>query len=252
MGKLDLTESKVILGAAVIDDVLGLVILAVVVGVVASGTLQLMAVVKILGLSLAFLGFLVLFGGRLLSVCTQKFRSVVPGTFKELFPLTLAFLLAWVANEIELATIVGAFAAGLVISEKHLGGEGRGSEKLDDLIKPLEQLFAPIFFVLMGMQVNLASFLEGSTLMLGIVFIVVAVIGKLVAGLAAGKGVDWMSVGIGMVPRGEVGLIFAGIGKGLGVLDGGTFSAVVIMVIATTFIAPLGLKWSLARVSPPA
>ncbi len=108
-------------------------------------------------------------------------------------------------------------------------------------------MFAPVFFVLMGMQVNLETFLEYETIGLAVVLTGVAVIGKIIAGLPAGKHVDRLSVGIGMIPRGEVGLIFASIGKGLGVVTPGLFSAVVIMVMVTTLITPMALKWSLAR-----
>jgi Kef-type K+ transport system membrane component KefB len=99
----------------------------------------------------------------------------------------------------------------------------------------------------MGMQVNLSTFLETETLWLSFAFIVVAILGKIVAGIPAGKKTDRITVGIGMMPRGEVGLIFASIGKGVGVVTDAVFSAVVIMVIVTTLITPLLLKWSLTR-----
>ncbi len=151
-----------------------------------------------------------------------------------------------------LAAIVGAFAAGLIISEDQFGGEGEETmgasrQKVEQLVEPLESVFAPVFFVLMGMQVNLATFLEFDVLGLACVLIVVAILGKVLSGIAATGTVDKITVGIGMVPRGEVGLIFAGIGKGLGVLGDGEFSAIVIMVIVTTLLTPLALKWSLVR-----
>jgi Kef-type K+ transport system membrane component KefB len=126
--------------------------------------------------------------------------------------------------------------------------------RMEELVSPLEKLFAPVFFVLMGMQVNLETLTHLETLLLSVGFIVVAIIGKLVAGYAI-KGLDRLSVGIGMVPRGEVGLIFASIGKGLGVVNEGVFSAIVIMVMVTTLVTPFALKWSLARFpsqEPPA
>jgi Kef-type K+ transport system membrane component KefB len=104
-----------------------------------------------------------------------------------------------------------------------------------------------VFFVLMGMQVNLELLAEPQTLVLGSAFVVVAIASKLATGLFAGPGVSKWSIGLGMVPRGEVGLIFASIGKQLGVVDASVFSAVVLMVLATTLIAPLGLSWSLRR-----
>ena len=112
---------------------------------------------------------------------------------------------------------------------------------------PLETIFAPVFFVLMGMQVNLASFADPSTLLLAGAFTAAAIVGKLVAGLPAGRGVDRLSVGMGMVPRGEVGLIFASIGKTMGVVSDAVFSAIVIMVIVTTFVTPIALRWTMRR-----
>jgi Kef-type K+ transport system membrane component KefB len=104
-----------------------------------------------------------------------------------------------------------------------------------------------VFFVLMGMQVNLASFVEIDTLLLAAAFTIAAIIGKVVCGLPAGKDNDRISVGLGMIPRGEVGLIFASIGKSLGVVDDSLFSALVVMVMVTTLVTPPALTWSLAR-----
>ena len=140
----------------------------------------------------------------------------------------------------------------MIITEEQFDGDKdlpkreRG-QAIEELIAPLESVFAPVFFVLMGMQVNLATFLEFDVLGLGCVLIVAAILGKVVSGIAAGGSVDKTTVGIGMVPRGEVGLIFASVGKGLGVLGDGEFSAIVIMVIVTTLLTPLALKWSLGR-----
>ncbi len=106
---------------------------------------------------------------------------------------------------------------------------------------------APVFFVLMGMQGSLASFLDPGTITLALAFTIVAIIGKIVAGLPAGRGFDRLSIGLGMTPRGEVGLIFAGIGKGIGVVDDSVFSALVVMVMLTTLVTPPALKWSLQR-----
>ena len=163
-----------------------------------------------------------------------------------MFPIALAFTLAWLASSIQLASIVGAFAAGLIVSDEYFH-QDRNGLKIEDLVEPLESIFAPVFFVLIGMQVNLAVFVEPSTLLLAAAFTVVAVVGKIAAGAVAGPDVDRLTVGIGMVPRGEVGLIFASIGKALGVLDDTMFSAIVVMVIVTTFGTPLALRWSTER-----
>jgi Kef-type K+ transport system membrane component KefB len=248
LNKLHTPEAKVILGAAVIDDILGLILLAVVVGIVATGEVQVREVLRIVGLSLLFLSVVILLGERFLRWSILLVSLLEQRYLKLLFPLFLAFIMAWLANLIELATIVGAFAAGLILDERlFVRGEGEAHMTMEELIAPLEALFAPIFFVLMGMQVNLASFLQPGTIWLALAFVVAAVLGKVVAGLPAGRGIDRLSVGIGMIPRGEVGLIFASVGKGLGVVTDAVFSAVVLMVMVTTLITPLGLKWALFR-----
>ncbi len=247
LGKIKTNEAKIILGAAVIDDVLGLVILAVVSGIVVAGGVQFWEVLRISLFSFVFLALVIRFGEqfakRLIPVVTRLDRR----HSKLLFPLSLCFAMAWLANQIELATIVGAFAAGLILNEEHFEKCSDPTHTIEELIAPLEAIFAPVFFVLMGMQVNLASFMNTDTLLLASAFTVAAIVGKFVSGLPAGKGIDKISVGIGMVPRGEVGLIFASIGKALGVVNDVIFSAVVVMVIVTTLITPLLLKWSLFR-----
>jgi Kef-type K+ transport system membrane component KefB len=243
-------EAKLILGAAVIDDVLGLIVLAVVAGVVATGAIHLGEVARIAILSTLFMAAVIFLGDRVAGRLARAFARLEPTQTRLLFALTLAFAMGWVANRIGLATIVGAFAAGLIVSETHFAAredaDGRSDDTVHALVAPLEQIFAPVFFLLMGMQVNLATFRDPGTLATAGVLTVAAILGKLVCGLAAGK-VDRLSVGFGMVPRGEVGLIFAGVGKGLGVIDDALFSAIVIMVMVTTMITPLALKWSLGR-----
>jgi Kef-type K+ transport system membrane component KefB len=167
-----------------------------------------------------------------------------------LFPLLLAFVMAWLANMVQLAPIVGAFAAGLVLNESQFAAY-KEDLSVQDWIRPLESVFSPIFFVLMGMQVNLEAFMRPQALMLGAALLLAATVGKLIAGIAAGRSADRLSVGVGMVPRGEVGLIFASVGRGLGVVGDVAFSAIVMMVIVTTLIAPPALRWSLYRRSGP-
>ena len=114
-------------------------------------------------------------------------------------------------------------------------------------------LFVPIFFVQMGMNVDLSTFLQGEVLLLAAALTAAAIVGKQVCGLViAGPMASKLSVGFGMIPRGEVGLIFASIGKGLGVMSDGVFSAIVIMVIVTTLVTPPLLKWSMSNIGAPA
>lgn len=237
-------EARVILGAAVIDDILGLIILAIVIGIVSSGKVQMGEVLRIVLLASAFVALVLMFGENSVGWLVRQFYKFFNKMqVRLLFPLALAFLMAAFANYIGLAAIVGAFAAGLIVSDNHFGGDK--SPSTQELIRPIQSLFAPVFFVLMGMQVNLETFLKLETIWLASAFTIAAILGKLFSGLPAGKGIDRLSVGIGMIPRGEVGLIFASIGKGLGVVNDSVFSAIVIMVIVTTLITPIMLKWSL-------
>ncbi|MGI9325192.1 MAG: cation:proton antiporter [Pseudomonadales bacterium] len=247
MGKLGMPEAKIILGAAVIDDILGLVILAVVVGIIASGTFQFAEVGRIALLSLAFIGVVMVLGERLAALGVRVFARIEQQHLKLLFPIGLAFVLAWLANQIELATIVGAFAAGLVLHDVYFADADSKDTTIEQTIAPLEATFAPVFFVLMGMQVNLATFTDPATIGIAGALCVVAIASKAIAGIAAGAGMDRLSVGLAMVPRGEVGLIFANIGKAVGVVSDSIFAAIVMMVMVTTFIAPIALRWSLTR-----
>jgi Kef-type K+ transport system membrane component KefB len=195
----------------------------------------------------------IFFGDRIARRLAIVFRRLEPIQTRLLFALTLAFLMGWLANLIGLATIVGAFAAGLIVSDTHFPAReaSHAPETVRALVAPLEQVLAPVFFLLMGMQVNLSTFARPGALGMAASLTVAAVAGKIICGLAAGK-TDRLSVGLGMVPRGEVGLIFASVGKGLGVIDDALFSAVVIMVMVTTMMTPIALKWSLGRSPAPA
>ncbi|MCS7466356.1 cation:proton antiporter [Stieleria sp. ICT_E10.1] len=244
--KTQTREAKIILGAAVIDDILGLILMTVVVGVASTGEVDVLKISKIGLLSTLFLVAIILCGGKFVGWMIPVFTTFGGRHLKLLFPLALAFLLAWVAGIIGLAPIVGAFAAGLILREDHFKFDSQHS--MEGLIAPLEKIFAPIFFVLMGMQVDLRSFTDINTLWLALGLSVVAIVGKLACGIVSGRGADRWTIGLGMIPRGEVGLIFASIGRGFGVLSGSLFSAVVAMVIVTTLMTPVLLKKSLARI----
>jgi Kef-type K+ transport system membrane component KefB len=169
----------------------------------------------------------------------------------------LCFLLSGVASLAGLAPIVGAFAAGLVLDEAHFESfRDRGEHRLDELIRPISVVLVPIFFVLMGLKVDLRTFAQPELLGFAAVLTLVAIIGKQVCSVAVlERGLNRIAVGLGMIPRGEVGLIFAGIGASLTlpnaqgvnepVIGAATFGAVVIMVIITTLITPPALKLSL-------
>jgi Kef-type K+ transport system membrane component KefB len=167
--------------------------------------------------------------------------------------------MAWLAARVGLAPIVGAFAAGLVLEEAHFASFlKRGEANLHHLISPVTSLLVPIFFVLMGLKVDLRAFARIEALGFAVVLTAAAILGKQVCSLCVTeKGANRLAVGIGMIPRGEVGLIFAGIGATLllpnaegkmePVIGAATFGAIIIMVIVTTLVTPPVLKWSLAR-----
>lgn len=260
-GKLQTREASIILGAAVIDDVMGLLILAVVAGAIrAAGTGQALATWDVGLIALKSLGFLV--GAILVG------RYVVPHLFRGaarmrsrgvLVSSAVAFclLLAWAAGAVGLAPIVGAFAAGLVLDEIHFEEfVVRGEQRVSELLAPVSALLVPIFFVLMGLKVDLRAFARVEILGFAAALTFVAILGKQACSLGVvGRGVNRLAVGLGMIPRGEVGLIFAGIGATLwlpgpdgarvAVVDAATFGAVVIMVLVTTLITPPALKWAM-------
>jgi Kef-type K+ transport system membrane component KefB len=251
-------EARVILGAAVIDDVMGLVILAVVTGLIAAanrgGTLEIGAVAGIVMKALVFLVGSLAIG---LAISPRVFR--IGSRFKTrgvLLSLGLGFcfLLSWLSSLIGLAPIVGAFAAGLILESTHYRDfVEKGEHGLEELVHPIAEFLVPVFFVLMGARTELASFAEPGVLGLAAALTVAAIAGKQACALGAvGPGFNRLAIGVGMIPRGEVGLIFANIGltltvAGAAVVDASTFSAVVAMVVVTTMITPPALKWSLER-----
>jgi Kef-type K+ transport system membrane component KefB len=259
LGVMQSREGQVILGAALIDDVLGLVILAVVTGAVtaaAAGTaaLSVLNVAGILMRAVLFLG-VALGLGHLMSKRTVQWvaRTGKPEILL-VIGLSLCFILAYAAELIGLAGIVGAFAAGVMLDPYGEGVRTREEEAaLSEMMHPLSALFVPLFFILMGIQVDVASLASAETVGLGAVLIGCALAGKLVCGLGVLDGAaSRLAVGIGMIPRGEVGLIFAGIGIRLTVADKplltqGMFSAIVLMVLITTLLAPIGLRWAFGR-----
>lgn len=259
LGKTGSAEGRIILGAALIDDVLALIVLAVAsAGVTAAETgssgLSALGILGIIGRAAIFLGATIALA-RYLSVHIVRFvgRVAPPGTML-VVGLALCFTLAWLAERIGLADIVGAFAAGLLLDPYGRGVRSREDEaSLAELLHPIGSLFVPLFFILMGLQVQLGTVASGSMLLFAFVISACAVAGKVAAGIGAVQpAVDRLSVGIGMVPRGEVGLIFAGLGTtltlgGRPLLSEAVFSAVVIMVLVTTLVAPIGLRWSMNR-----
>jgi Kef-type K+ transport system membrane component KefB len=253
-------EGQIILGAAVIDDVMGLVVLAIVAGIIGAVNrgvpFSALSATWIMVKALLFLvgAFWI---GRALSPRAFAVASRLRG---EGLLLTTALLfcfgLAYLAAAIGLAPIVGAFAAGLILEPVHYREfTDRGEHRLEELMRPIATLLVPVFFVLMGMRVDLAVFGHAGTLGFAAVLTVAAILGKQACSLGVlEKGVDRLAVGLGMIPRGEVGLIFAGIGatlvvRGQRVISDVAFSAVVVMVAVTTLVTPPLLVWRLRQVA---
>jgi Kef-type K+ transport system membrane component KefB len=248
-------EGRIILGAAVIDDVLGLLVLAVLVGLASGGAAG--APLPTLGLvSAKAVGFLVgaLAVGRALAPRLFRLgaRLRVHGAVLTL-ALVVCLGLSWAAGLAGLAPIVGAFAAGLVLEGVPFAEILPEGDRLEDLLLPLSTVLVPLFFVRMGLQVDLPALGAGRTPLLALALTAAAVLGKQACGLSVvTRGVDRVAVGLGMIPRGEVGLIFAGIGLrlqagGAPVLGPSELAAVVAMVAATTVMTPPLLRWRLGR-----
>ena len=242
LGQMHTQEAKIIIGAAIIDDVLGLVILTVVSGMAAGASVAALDVLRVLTVAVGFLVIAVLVGRfaapRLFDLVVRMRVRFVLLVFAIAFALGLSAVAAMIGS----ALIIGAFAAGVILS---------GTNQFDTIereVRPVASIFTPIFFVSVGASVNLGLLnptRDGAGGVLGVaaVLTALAIVGKLAAGWAA----PWVKfrrllVGVGMVPRGEVGLIFADIGRRAGVLNEAVFGAVLITVMATTFVAPPGLK----------
>ena len=252
-------EGQTIIGAAIIDDVLGLIVLAVVVGSVvgegaSGGGISGLGIAAIVLKAVGFLGITVLLG----HFFSAKIVGVVAGKDEHgmllILGITLCFMGAYIAEVIGLADIIGAFAAGVFLDPYGVGIRTKTARvTLRELLTPLSDLFVPLFFVLMGLQVDLVSLADPSALGLGALLIVGAIAGKLICGFGViGRGVNRLAVGIGMIPRGEVGLIFAGIGASLAIagqplLAQNVYSAIVMMVLITTLITPVGLRWAFGK-----
>jgi Kef-type K+ transport system membrane component KefB len=255
-------EGQIMLGAAVIDDVLGLLVLAVVAGLIgAAGAGRAFPWAALVWIVAKSAGFLVaaLVIGRWVSRHAFALAERLPGE-GTMLPLSLAFCfgLAALGARAGLAPIVGAFAAGLILDEVQVGprpGPDRHRRGLGELLEPIRSFLVPVFFVGVGLRVDLGVFARGEVLLFSLALTVAAVAGKQLCALGVfERGVDRIAVGLGMIPRGEVGLIFAGVGTtltigGARVVDAAAYSAVVVMVVLTTLMTPPLLTWKLGQAS---
>ena len=278
LGKLATKEAQIVLGAAVIDDVMGLIILAVVSAIVTLGAVSLGMIGFITAKAILFLVGAIVIGQLLAKVINKIFSKIHTGIAMK-FTLAVSFglVFAFLAQKIGLAPIVGAFAAGLildpvhfkyfkdpevledvkeVLKEEHVESPIRAKvtrvinhhshRHIEDLLEPLGHFLVPIFFVMTGMAVKVETLFNLPILLVALGVTVAAFIGKYVSGLVAGN-VNKSIIGFGMVPRGEVGLIFAAIGRSLGVVSDEIYSIIVIMVILTTLLTPPILTFLLKK-----
>lgn len=252
LGRLKSKEGQIIVGAAVIDDVLGIIVLAVVASLAKTGEIDVKNVIYLIISATAFLIGSILLGGifnktfvALVDKLETRGNIVIPA-------FIFAFFMAFLGNAIHLEAILGAFAAGLVLDETDARSE------LDELVKPIADLLVPIFFVTVGARADVSVLNplvpeNRSGLIIAVFLIVVAIVGKVVTGWAVfgQPGINRLAIGVGMIPRGEVGLVFAGIGSASGVLDKPLEAAIIIMVILTTFLAPPFLRIAFGKSEEP-
>lgn len=235
-------ESKIIIGAAVVDDILGLLVLSVVLGLAAGAAVSVGRIAFTLGLAVAFLVLSIVIGLRAAPLLLGLVAGLRGRGIIAVVAFTFGLVVAYLGSLLGLAPIVGAFAAGLVLaSTEH-------RLHITERIEPVGDIFVPVFFAWVGMQVNLSLLADWTTIGLAVVLLLIAVPTKLVAGLGAVKQrVDKLTVGIGMVPRGEVGLIFASLGITNNILSEGVYGAIVVVVLATTLVTPPWLKHRLGQ-----
>ena len=242
LGQLDRTEGRIVLGAAVIDDVIGLIVLSIVTGLAAGVAPAPLPVLKTAAIAFGFIVAAILIGRSLVpTVFRWIARIEVAGTLG-LFGLAFAFVMAWLAEHSGSAMIIGAFAAGLILNPTPQ------RRTIERATTEIGHFFVPVFFAAVGAAVDVRSFMDPGTLAIGGALIVVGILGKMVAGYAPWwfKG-NKALIGAAMVPRGEVGLIFAQMGLATGAIDVALFSAIALMVMVTTFAGPPLLQHFTAR-----
>jgi Kef-type K+ transport system membrane component KefB len=243
LGRLNLRESQIVLAAAIFDDIVGLILLSILVTLASAGVVSIFAILETVVLAIAFVVGSIIIGTRgwmriLPLVRNMRVRGVLL-----VFAFSLALALAYGAALIGLATIIGAFAAGLIFSETE------DLEHIERDVKPLADVLVPIFFVSMGTLVNVSTFLDPVVLAMAAALTGIALATKAVAGYAvSGASLRRHVIGAGMIPRGEVGIIFAGFGLTLGVIQEDLYSAILVMVVLTTLVAPPLLKHLLRNV----
>lgn len=239
IGQLSSTEGQIIIGAAVLDDVLGIIVLAVVASLAKTGEIAIANVIYLIISASVFLVGAILLGRFFGSYFVALVNEMKTRGQLLLTALIFAFILSYIGAAIQLEAILGSFAAGLVLAETDK------RQELEAQVIPVADMLVPIFFVTVGARTDLSvlnptipSNREG--LILAIFLITIAIIGKVITGLTVfgQPGINRLAIGVGMIPRGEVGLVFLGVGSASGVLSPAMEAAIIMMVILTTFLAP--------------
>jgi len=267
--KLHIKEAKVVLGAAVIDDVMGLLILAVITAIATVGSISPVAIAIITVKAFGFLFGGIIIGGYIAKNLGKVLLKIHTGIGMKLsLALSIGLFFSYIASLFGLAPIIGAFVAGLLLDNVHFNGfksyrlvrdikdwmesrdrngvnkalndilEKHSRKHVEDLIENVAFVFVPIFFVYTGLQVKLETFFNPKILLIALLVTLAAVLGKVISSVFLPKNYNKWIVGFAMVPRGEVGLIFGNIGKSLGVISDEAFSVIIVMVILTTLVAP--------------
>jgi Kef-type K+ transport system membrane component KefB len=237
------TEARIVLGAAVADDVMGLVVLTVVVRIVTEGSVSILSVFGIVAVAVGFLVVSAVVGLRISGPLFRMVNHVSRST-GTLVALALAFTLAFarLAGAAKLAPIVGAFVAGIALSKSDQ------SERIRRELTPVGHLFIPVFFLQIGINAEISAFADVAVLRDAAILLAVATVGKLLSPVGAfGAPGDKVLIGLGMLPRGEVGLIFATIGLANGVLEQELYASLLLVVLITTLATPTLLKWRYAK-----
>ena len=243
-GRTETREAQTVLGAAVLCQLMVVVLIAVVTTLAVTSEPSLGQLAAVVGLALVYILLCTVYGERLVTRLVPVFDALDFRSGRFLFALTLVFVLSWLASVAGLAAVTGGFAAGLLLNEERLPPSA-DRVSIRERAAPLEALFSPVFFVIVGMQVDLMAFADPGALALAGLLLVVGLGGKLLSGLAAGAGLDRKVVGIAMMPRGGTTLIFAGLGRSADLISDEAFAALAIFVIVSMLVTGTLLQRSL-------
>lgn len=250
-------EGQIVLGAAIFDDILGVVLLALLYEFSTGGGVSLVNIGKVLMFVLAFF-VLAPIAAKLISVVIKRFdrESEISGLIPTSI-VSMVLFFGWLAHSLGAPELIGGFAAGLALSRRFflplgiaLSVDDEFSERVESKMKPIVQLFTPIFFVYVGVSLNLHEIAWGSSFIwiFSLSLLLAAIIGKLLGAFLIKEAwlIRWV-VGLAMIPRGEVGLVFAELGRASGIFNNEIYAAMVIVIALTTLLPPFILKWLYAH-----